>query len=98
MSNYVAAPAEAAPPRLGMASALARLAVIGVALAAVAVTFAYLGGWLTPNELTPARFVDGFEQVNGVHSRHHGRGIPPESYPKFRDTLLAALERFHGKD
>src|SRR2546425_3898622 len=78
MSNYLEAPAGAAPPRLGMASALARFALIGVALAAVAGTFLYLGGWFTPNELTPARFTDGFEQVNGVHPgfrRNHARGL-----------------------
>src|SRR3984893_1805458 len=78
MSINLKAPAEAARPRLSKASTLARLALIGVALAAVAGTFAYLGGWFTPNELTPARFVDGFEQVNGVHSgfrRNHAKGV-----------------------
>src|SRR5437660_3580002 len=78
MSNYVEAPAEAARPRLGSASTLARFALIGIALAAVAGTFAYLGGWFTPNELTPARFTDGFEQVNGVHPgfrRNHAKGV-----------------------
>src|SRR5437588_1234965 len=78
MSNYVEAPAEAARPRLGSASTLARFALIGVALAAVAGTFAYLGGWFTPNELTPSRFTDGFEEVNGVHPgfrRNHAKGV-----------------------
>ena len=78
MSIDLKATAGAARPRLGMASALARFAVIGVALAAVAGTFAYFGGWFTPNELTPARFVDGFEQVNGVHAgfrRNHAKGV-----------------------
>ena len=78
MSIEPKAPAEAARPRLGAASLLARLALIGVALAAVAGAFAYLGGWLTPNRLTPARFVDGFDQVNGVHPgfrRNHARGL-----------------------
>src|SRR5437588_783622 len=72
------APADVERPRLGKASTLARFALIGVALAAVAGTFAYLGGWLTPNELTPFRFVDGFEQVNGVHAgfrRNHAKGV-----------------------
>jgi hemoglobin-like flavoprotein len=31
-------------------------------------------------------------------SRHHGWGIAPEHYPKFRDALLATLEQFHGSD
>ena len=78
MSIDLKAPAEAARPRLGMAGMLARFALIGVALAAVAGTFAYLGGWFTPNELTPARFTDGFEQVNGVHPgfrRNHAKGV-----------------------
>src|SRR5438876_9774041 len=77
MSN-VLEPAEAERPRLGKASKLARFALIGAALAAVAGTFAYLGGWLTPHDLTPARFTDGFEQVNGIHPgfrRNHARGL-----------------------
>jgi catalase len=78
MSIDLKAPAEAGRPSLGKAGALARLALIGVALAAVAGTFAYLGGWLTPNELTPARFTDGFEQVDGAHPgfrRNHAKGV-----------------------
>jgi catalase len=41
-------------------------------------TFAYFGGWFTPNDLTPARFTDAFEQVDGVHSgfrRNHAKGV-----------------------
>src|SRR5260370_1098460 len=67
-----------ARPRLGKAGTLARLALIGVALAAVAGTFAYLGGWLTSNALTPARFADAFEQVDGTHPgfrRNHAKGV-----------------------
>jgi catalase len=55
-----------------------RLALIGALLASVAGAFAYLGGWLTPHALTPARFTDGFEQVNGVHPgfrRNHAKGL-----------------------
>ena len=74
---------EIEPPRLGKASTLARLALIGVALAALVGTFTWLGGWFTPNELTPARFVDGFEQVNGVHPgfrRNHARGVSASGF------------------
>src|SRR4051812_37094542 len=70
--------AEAAPPRLSRAGTLARFALIGAALAALAGAFAYLGGWLTPNQLTPARFTDGFEEVNGTHPdfrRNHAKGV-----------------------
>jgi catalase len=78
MSNEpkVAAPAERQP--LGKADMLGRLALIGAALATALGTFAYLRGWLTPNELTPARFTDGFEQVNGIHPgfrRNHAKGV-----------------------
>src|SRR5437899_6504322 len=78
MSNVPGARAEAARQRLGKASTLARLALIGVALAAVIGTFAYFGGWFTPNDLTPARFTDVFERVAGVHSgfrRNHAKGL-----------------------
>jgi catalase len=93
-----------------MASTLARFALIGVALAAVAGTFAYFGGWFTPNELTPARFVDGFEQVNGVHSgfrRNHAKGVGVSGYFEsngngvrlskalvFREASYAVIGRF----
>jgi catalase len=60
-----------------------RLALIGAVLSAVAGTFAYLGGWFTPKKLTPARFVDGFEEVNGVHPgfrRNHAKGLGVSGY------------------
>jgi len=78
MSNDLQAPVEAERPRLGWASMLARFVLIGVALAAIAGTFAYVGGWFTPNELTPARLTDGFEEVSGVHPgfrRNHAKGV-----------------------
>ena len=77
------APAEPARPPLGRASTLARFALIGAILAAVAGTFAYLGGWFTPNALTPARFTDGFEQVDGVYPgfrRNHAKGVGVSGY------------------
>src|ERR1700730_17180853 len=78
MSNDQTTLAVTERPRLDKASTLTRLALIGVALAVVLGTFAYLGGWFAPNDLTPARFVDGFEHVNGVHSgfrRNHAKGV-----------------------
>src|SRR5690348_3197091 len=59
-------------------SRLARLTGIGVVILGVAATFLYLGGWFNPHALTPARFVDRFEQLNGVHSgfrRNHAKGL-----------------------
>jgi catalase len=78
MSNDVEAQAGAGRPRLASAGRPARLALVGAALAAVAATFAYWGGWFTPRELTPARFADAFEQVDGVHPgfrRNHAKGV-----------------------
>ncbi len=56
---------------------LTRWALIGVALA-VAGTLAYCGGWFSHAPLTPAMFIDRFEQVDGVHSgfrRNHAKGV-----------------------
>ncbi len=71
-------PEALARQRLDRGTALARFALIGVVLAAVAGTFGYFGGWFTPNDLTPARLTDGFEHVDGVHSgfrRNHAKGV-----------------------
>jgi catalase len=78
MSNSLEAPGEVARPPRGTVITLATFALIGIALAAVAGLFAYLGGWFSPNELTPARLTDGFEEVSGVHPgfrRNHAKGL-----------------------
>jgi catalase len=69
---------ENQPARPSVPSTLARLAAVGVITLGVVVGFLYLGGWLSPHELTPARFVDGFEKVFGIHSgfrRNHAKGM-----------------------
>src|SRR5258705_7754498 len=41
-------------------------------------TFAYAGGWLRPDALTPGRFADRFENVYGRHDgfrRNHAKGL-----------------------
>lgn len=56
----------------------ARFLAIGVALAAVAGTFAYVGGWLTPQRLGPGRIIDAFEAAAGPHPgfrRNHAKGL-----------------------
>jgi catalase len=45
--------------------------------------FFYLGGWFSPNALTPARFVDAFERTDGVFSgfrRNHAKGVGVSGY------------------
>src|SRR5260370_36622218 len=57
---------------------LLRLAAIGIVIASVVGAFAYVGGWLSPHRLTPARFIDTFEKVNGIHPgfrRNHAKGV-----------------------
>ena len=76
MSNNLKTLAETR--RLTRIGLLTRLASIGVALAAVSGTFAYFGGWFSPDALTSARIVDRFEQLDGVHAgfrRNHAKGV-----------------------
>jgi catalase len=56
----------------------ARLAAIAGVLVCVAGAFLYLGGWFSPNQLTQARFVNGFQKVFGFWSgfrRNHAKGV-----------------------
>ncbi|MBV8226910.1 MAG: catalase family peroxidase, partial [Verrucomicrobia bacterium] len=56
----------------------ARLGGIGVLLLGIVGAFLYLGGWFSPNKLTPARFTDELERVNGKYSgfrRNHAKGV-----------------------
>jgi catalase len=71
-------PLKKHPAPLTAASMFARLAGIGLLLLGVVGAFLYLGGWFSPQKLTPARFVNGFERVNGIHSgfrRNHAKGV-----------------------
>ncbi|ONG51094.1 catalase [Pseudoroseomonas deserti] len=64
-------------PVTGIA-ALLRLAGIGAVLAAAAGGFAYAGGWLTPDRLSPARLVGQLEANAGPHPgfrRNHAKGV-----------------------
>jgi catalase len=72
------APSENHPAPLTAGNTLARLAGIGVLILGVAGAFLYLGGWFSPQKLTPAGFVDEFERVDGLQSgfrRNHAKGV-----------------------
>jgi catalase len=74
---------ENRPASLSASSTLARLAGIGVGIVCVVGGFLYFGGWFSPHELTPARLVDGFETVFGIHSgfrRNHAKGMCVTGY------------------
>jgi catalase len=78
MSSNATVPSAAEQPRLSGAKLLSRFALIGIIFAAIVGTFAYLGGWLTPHAVTPARLVDAFEFAAGKHPgfrRNHAKGV-----------------------
>lgn len=67
-----------APRPLGAGSLLLRLGAIGAVLLGSAAAFAYTGGWLSSDRVTPKRIVAGFEQANGAHPgfrRNHAKGL-----------------------
>jgi len=60
------------------AGGAARLASIGAIVATLALAFAYVASWLTPNRLTPVALADQFEHNNGAHPgfrRNHSKGL-----------------------
>ncbi len=65
------------PPLTRRGALFGIAAVAGVAAVDVG-AFAYAGGWLRPDALTPSRFADGFEQIYGHHNgfrRNHAKGL-----------------------
>jgi catalase len=78
MTNNTAVPTVADRPGLSKFRTPVYLGLIGVILTAVIALFAYLGGWLTPNDVTPGRFTDVLEQADGLHPgfrRNHAKGL-----------------------
>lgn len=59
-------------------SPVARLALIGVLVAALAAAFAYVAGWFSPTRLTPARLVATLAPASGPalgFRRNHAKGV-----------------------
>lgn len=55
-----------------------RLCIVIAVVFSLAAGFIYLAGWLTPHQLTPARFTDAFERSGGLHPgfrRNHAKGV-----------------------
>jgi catalase len=83
MLNDTTTLASPAPLRLGPSNTRKRFALIAGVLAAVVGTFLYLGGWFSPNALTPSAFVAAFEAVDGTHPgfrRNHAKGLGVVGY------------------
>ena len=73
---------DSRPPLSAGSVALRLIAIAGV-VSIILGAFAFLNGSLTPGELTPPRFVDGMEQVSGVHPgyrRNHAKGVCASGY------------------
>jgi catalase len=71
-----------AAPSPGAGLALRFTAIVG-AIVVTAGLFLYAGGWFTPHKLTPARIINTFEYLNGVHSgfrRNHAKGVCVTGY------------------
>ena len=61
---------------------ISRFIVIGAAVAVVALAFAYTGGWLSPQRLSPARMIAALE-AGGSHPgfrRNHAKGLCVSGY------------------
>src|SRR3984957_21006341 len=65
-------------PPLSPSAVAGRLAVIGGLVFTSALAFAYAGGWLTPDRLTPTRIVAAWSDRGGNplgHRRNHSKGM-----------------------
>lgn len=66
------------PLPLSRRGLVGRFVVIGGVLAAAGAGFAYAGGWLAPERLSPERMVDALSERGGDpvgHRRNHSKGI-----------------------
>jgi catalase len=86
-------------PPLSPSAVAGRLAVIGGLLFASALAFAYAGGWLTPDRLTPTRMVAALSDCGGNplgHRRNHSKGIcrgGPGCLNRFSASISGASAR-----
>jgi catalase len=65
-------------PPLSSSAAAGRLAAIGGIVFVSALAFAYAGGWLSPNRLTPTRMIAALGDRGGNplgHRRNHAKGM-----------------------
>ncbi len=68
----------AEPPRPTSRSSLGSLVAIAAVVVIAAGAFAYAGGWLSPQRLTPDKLVDALAPPSGPalgHRRNHAKGI-----------------------
>jgi len=83
LPNYVSTSREREVAKPSADGTLVRVGAVGIVVLAVVGIFLYLGGWFSPHKLTPARFTDAFQEINGTHSgfrRNHGKGVDVTGY------------------
>ena len=71
------------PVPLGKSALLGRWLAIGATVSLTALAFAYVGGWLSPQRLSPTRLVDALQQNSGLHPgyrRNHAKGVCVAGY------------------
>lgn len=73
-----------APPPSGARHPLPWLAAIAAVVGVVALAFAWVAGWLAPDQLTPARFTNAIQAANGEvfkgFRRAHAKGVCVSGY------------------
>jgi catalase len=78
VKNEASSPTRARKHRVLLSSA-----VIAIVIAGFAGAFGYVGGWLAPHRLTPARFVNQLQADYGIHPgyrRNHAKGVCVTGY------------------
>ena len=79
-------------PSLSTSARLLRLGLIALVLAVLTGAFAWTGGWLTPQRLSPQRVAERLEQNAGVHPgyrRAHSPGVCFSGYLESSGALAA---------
>jgi catalase len=74
---------HSAPPKRPARHLIGSWALIGVLVAGVTVAFGYVGGWLAPHRLTPARIINQFQANDGIfagYRRNHAKGVCVTGY------------------
>lgn len=71
------------PPPIAPRSHTAAWLLIAGTVAALALAFGYVGGWLAPYRLTPARLIDQLQRNAGIfpgYRRNHAKGVCVTGY------------------
>ncbi len=77
-------PNRGTPPHSSSGRTLAALAAIAAIIAGVVLVFAWVGGWLAPERLTPQKMTDAIQTANGKiypgYRRAHAKGVCISGY------------------